>query len=121
MSSERLSETLPATPIQEKRTREAVVKNIKSDQPAFDTINPEVLPAEENVGTVFDTDAHALASVFRHKNYRLFFSGQLVSLVGTWITLVAQGWLVYDLTRSPFLLGLVAFCGQLPVFFLSPL
>jgi len=120
MSLERLRETLPATPIPEKHTRDAVVENIKGDQPAFDAITPEVLPAEEDVGTVFDTNAHALVSVFRHRNYRLFYSGQLVSLVGTWITLVAQGWLVYDLTHSPFLLGLVSFCGQLPVFFLSP-
>jgi MFS family permease len=97
------------------------VGNIKSDQSTFDAITPEILPTEEDVGTVFDTDAHALVSVFRHRNYRLFYSGQLVSLVGTWITLVAQGWLVYELTRSPFLLALVSFCGQLPVFFLSPL
>jgi predicted MFS family arabinose efflux permease len=97
------------------------VENIKGDQSTFDAIAPEVLPAEENVGAVFDTNAHALISVFRHRDYRLFYSGQLISLVGTWITLVAQGWLVYDLTRSPFLLGLVSFCAQLPVFFLSPL
>lgn len=97
-----------------------MAKNTKSDQSTFDAITPEILPTEEDVGTV-DTNAQALASVFRHKNYRLFYSGQLVSLIGTWITLVAQGWLVYDLTRSPFLLGLVSFCSQLPVFFLSPL
>lgn len=63
--------------------------------------------------------ALALFRVFRHRNYRLFFSGQLVSLMGTWITSVAQGWLVYSLTHSPFLLGVVSFCGQVPVFFVS--
>src|SRR6185437_9984341 len=57
--------------------------------------------------------------VFRHRNYRLFFTGQLVSLMGTWITSVAQGWLVYSMTHSPFLLGVVSFCGQVPVFFIS--
>jgi MFS family permease len=105
----------------QKPTREAVVEYLKGDQSTFDALAPEILPAEADVGTVFDTDAHALVSVFRHRNYRLFYSGQLVSLVGTWITLVAQGWLVYSLTQSPFLLGLVSFCAQLPVFFLSPL
>ena len=61
----------------------------------------------------------ALLEVFRHRNYRLFFSGQLVSLMGTWITTVAQGWLVYSLTHSPLLLGVVSFASQVPVFFLS--
>lgn len=63
--------------------------------------------------------ALAVLSVFRHRNYRLFFAGQLVSLMGTWITSVAQGWLVYRLSNSPFLLGLVSFAGQVPVFFVA--
>lgn len=58
---------------------------------------------------------------FRHKNYRLFFFGQLVSLSGTWMQSVAQSWLVYKLTGSPALLGLVGFSGQIPVFLLSPI
>jgi MFS family permease len=58
-------------------------------------------------------------SAFRHRNYRLFFSGQLVSLVGTWIQTVAQSWLVYRLTGSALLLGLVSFSAQLPVFLLA--
>lgn len=63
--------------------------------------------------------ALALLRAFRHRNYRLFFAGQLVSLMGTWTTQVAQGWLVYDLSHSPFLLGLTSFSGQVPVFFLT--
>lgn len=63
--------------------------------------------------------ALALLRVFRHRNYRLFFVGQLVSLMGTWMQSVAQGWLVYTLTHSPFLLGLTSFCGLVPVFFMS--
>ena len=58
----------------------------------------------------------ALAS----RNYRLFFSGQVVSLVGTWITTTATNWLVYRLTGSAFLLGVVAFAGQFPAFLLGP-
>lgn len=57
--------------------------------------------------------------VFQHRNYRLFFSGQIVSLTGNWITSVAQGWLVYSLTHSRLLLGLVTFAQHAPVFFLS--
>jgi MFS family permease len=56
----------------------------------------------------------------RHRNYRLFFGGQSISLVGTWITRVATGWLVYRLTGSDLLLGIVGFCGQIPTLFLAP-
>jgi MFS family permease len=56
----------------------------------------------------------------RHRNYRLFFGGQLVSLCGTWMTNVATGWLVYQLTGSPLMLGVVTFAGQFPVFILGP-
>src|ERR1700693_4897972 len=52
----------------------------------------------------------------RHPNFRLFFAGQTVSLPGTWVQSVAQSWLVYRMTDSPFLLGLSGFMGQIPVF-----
>jgi len=57
----------------------------------------------------------------RHRNFQLFFGGQLISLVGTWMQTLAQSWLVYRLTRSPFLLGAVGFSSQIPVFFLGSL
>jgi MFS family permease len=56
----------------------------------------------------------------RYRNYRLFFTGQLISLVGTWMQTVAQAWLVYRLTRSSLLLGIVGFASQIPVFLLAP-
>src|SRR5215831_14774224 len=56
----------------------------------------------------------------RHRNYRLFFMGQSLSLIGTWMTQVATSWLIYRLTNSAWLLGFVGFSGQLPAFFLSP-
>src|SRR5437764_12805890 len=56
----------------------------------------------------------------RNRNYRLFFMGQLTSLVGTWMQTVAQSWLVYRLTGSATLLGLVGFASQFPIFVLSP-
>jgi MFS family permease len=57
----------------------------------------------------------------RHRNFQLFFSGQLISLIGTWMQNVAQAWLVYRLTGSSLLLGSVTFAGQFPVFLTSPL
>jgi MFS family permease len=57
----------------------------------------------------------------RRRNYRLFFSGQSVSLVGTWMTRVATSWLVYRLTKSALLLGLVGFSGQIPILILGPI
>ncbi len=57
---------------------------------------------------------------FRHRDYRLFFAGQLTSLVGTWMQTVAQSWLVYRLTGSAALLGVVGFASQLPIFLLAP-
>ena len=57
----------------------------------------------------------------RHRNFRLFFGGQSISLIGTWMTLIATSWLVYRLTKSPLLLGTVGFAGQIPTFLLAPL
>jgi len=57
----------------------------------------------------------------KHRNFRLFLVGQLISLTGTWMQGVAQSWLVYRLTGSPFLLGLVSFSGQFPLLALGPL
>ena len=61
-----------------------------------------------------------LFRALRNRNYRLFFSGHGISLVGMWMTSVAIGWLVYRLTNSPFLLGLVAFSSQIPSLILTP-
>jgi MFS family permease len=56
----------------------------------------------------------------RHRNFRLFFGGQSISLIGTWMTRLATSWLVYRLTGSAFLLGIVGFSGQIPTFLLAP-
>jgi MFS family permease len=56
----------------------------------------------------------------RHRNFRLYFGGQSISLIGTWMTRVATSWLVYRLTRSSLLLGTVGFAGQIPTFILAP-
>ncbi|HVW83487.1 MAG TPA: MFS transporter [Bryobacteraceae bacterium] len=57
----------------------------------------------------------------RHRNFQLFFGGQVISLTGTWMDSVAQAWLIYRLTGSSVLLGLVSFANQIPVFLISPL
>jgi MFS family permease len=56
----------------------------------------------------------------RHRNFRLFFGGQTISLVGTWMTRIATSWLVYRLTKSALLLGTVSFAGQIPTFLVAP-
>jgi MFS family permease len=67
------------------------------------------------------TGLTSIIRALRHRNFRLFFGGQSISLIGTWMQRVALGWLVYRLTNSPFLLGLVGFSGQIPAFLLAPL
>jgi MFS family permease len=56
----------------------------------------------------------------RHRNFRLFFGGQTISLIGSWMTRVATSWLVYRLTGSALLLGTVSFAGQIPTFIFAP-
>src|ERR671936_2841473 len=57
----------------------------------------------------------------RHRNYRLFIGGQLISLIGTWMQTVAESWLVYRLTGSALLLGVVGFSNRIPIFLFSTL
>jgi MFS family permease len=90
-------------------------------QPTEKTLTPEVtvvsepLPLLERIFSYFKKGGAAL----KHRNYRLFFTGQLVSLVGTWMQNLAQGWLVLKLTNSVFDLGLVTSLQFLPMLFLS--
>jgi MFS family permease len=66
---------------------------------------------------------HALSHTLRalrHRNFQLFFGGQLISLTGTWMQSVAQSWLVYRLTGSSLLLGSAGFVSQIPVFLVAP-
>jgi len=75
------------------------------------------IPSEQMAQGVAATTVRAL----RHRNFQLFFGGQIISLTGTWMDSVAQAWLVYRLTGSSVLLGLVAFANQIPVFLISPI
>jgi hypothetical protein len=60
-----------------------------------------------------------IGRAFRYRTYRLYFGGQGVSLIGTWMQQIAMSWLVYRLTDSAFYLGLIGFTGHAPLFFLS--
>jgi MFS family permease len=73
---------------------------------------------------IAETKPSQFSSTFRalkHRNFRLFFSGQFISLTGTWMQSVAQSWLVYRLTGSVVLLGFISFASQIPVFLLAPI
>ena len=72
-------------------------------------------------GGASSSEGPRITRALQSRNFRLFFSGQSVSLVGTWITRVATSWLVYRLTGSALLLGLVGFCGQIPTLLLAPI
>src|ERR1700679_1897679 len=91
----------------------------------------EPLPAAAPQGTSLSATEPARTSdhaggishawrALRAPNLRLFFSGQSISLIGTWMTRIATSWLVYRLTGSAWLLGIVGFMGQIPTFLLAP-
>ena len=65
-------------------------------------------------------DLKVILPALQYRNYRLFFGGQGISLIGTWMQRIAMSWLVYRLTNSAFLLGVVGFTGQIPIFLLTP-
>jgi MFS family permease len=67
-----------------------------------------------------ESSLHYLIRAFRSRNYRLFYAGQIVSLIGTWMSSIAMSWLVYRLTQSPLLLGAIGFASQFPTSLLSP-
>lgn len=79
----------------------------------MDHENGTVEPQRKGLGFAF--------RALKHRNYRLFFAGQAISLIGTWITRIAMGWLVYRLTGSAFMLGLVGFVSLAPTFLILPL
>ncbi len=89
----------------------------ESRTPIQENAAPMGTEAVSNSGSRWQAAGRAL----RHRNFQLFFSGQLISLIGTWMQSVAQSWLVYRLTGSALLLGSVGFASQIPVFLFAPL
>jgi MFS family permease len=68
---------------------------------------------------VISSSLHSVFAALRHRNFRLFITGQFVSLCGTWMQTIAQGWLVLQLTNSAFAVGLVTALGSLPILLLT--
>src|SRR6185503_16889636 len=97
------------------------------DRPAEPSSRPPILPVSPTttIATPLEPGNRSLAAVrqtfraLRHRNFRLFLFGQIVSLIGTWMQNVAQSWLVYRLSHSELLLGATWFCAQIPVFALG--
>src|SRR3989442_4424539 len=77
--------------------------------------------ATEGVGGLASAPRPARLGALRHRDFRLFWIGQLVSQIGTWMQSVAQAWLVLELTRSPLQLGIVRALQFTPVLLLSPI
>jgi len=75
----------------------------------------------QNIGQSQKTGLGNFLRALKHRNYRLFFAGQSVSLIGTWMQMVATSWLVYRLTGSAFYLGVVSFCDHAPILFGAPI
>ena len=69
---------------------------------------------------MFSDRINTIFRSLKYRNYRLFFGGQSISLIGTWMQRLAMPWLVYHMTGSAFLLGVVSFAGQIPTFLLAP-
>ena len=88
-----------------------------SDQPSASSSAPLPAPAPPGLQPGFGLSRTFAA--LRHRNYRLFFIGQLISLTGTWMQNVAERWLVWELTSSPFKLGVVTFAAGVPVLLFS--
>ncbi|HEU0053199.1 MAG TPA: MFS transporter, partial [Longimicrobium sp.] len=107
----------------ENRTREGTLKDLEAlrgpgalPAPAPDDAPPAVATPEAiPVAPVSEAPPRDPWAALRHRNFRVFYLGQLLSLTGSWMQSTAQGWLVLDLTNSSLLLGIVTAAGSLPV------
>jgi len=85
-----------------------------------DTRHPKAPEIDISLPARAARTAPGMFSSFKHPNYRLWFGGQLVSVVGTWMQIIAQGWLVYEISHSEFALGAVGFASAIPVLLITP-
>ncbi len=99
----------------------------KEEAAQVQTQAPKQLEDRPAIGSDPHKTSPALSSIshawraLRHRNFRLFFAGQSISLIGTWMTRLATSWLVYRLTHSALLLGFVSFAGQIVAFLVAPI
>jgi hypothetical protein len=82
-------------------------------------VNKPAISSDSQETSVLGSISHAWRAL-RHRNFKLFFFGQSISLIGTWMTRLATTWLVYRLTHSALLLGIVTFAGQIVSFAVGP-
>jgi MFS family permease len=82
-------------------------------------VNERAISSDIQETSFLGSMSHAWRAL-RHRNFKLFFFGQSISVIGTWMTRLATGWLVYRLTHSALLLGVVSFAGQIVSFALGP-
>jgi len=96
---------------------------VKAPHPEPESLLSEMKEVEQELTPPAARDSRLALAVraLRHRNFQLFFAGQLISLIGTWMQIVAQSWLVYRLTGSALLLGTVGFASQIPVFIMAPI
>jgi MFS family permease len=94
---------------------------LKVSDPSISKVNSAELAASESSGGGRSGSLPVTLRALQHRNFQLFFSGQLISLTGTWMQSIAEAWLVYRLTGSSLLLGTAGFCSQFPVFLVAPL
>jgi len=105
-------------PWDKEEPEKSVAKLFTTVYPGLTERTVMMINAQDKAGGI-----NGLKRIFRtlaSRNYRLFFTGQSISLIGTWMQRVAMSWLIYQMTSSKFLLGLVSFIGLIPVFVLSP-
>src|ERR1700750_225939 len=101
----------------EKEPTRTTAKNVEAPASVAKTAGASVLEGTGSSKSKLPAAMRAL----RHRNYQLFFFGQLISLTGTWMQSVAQSWLIYRMTGSAVLLGLVGFAPTIPVLPSAPL
>ena len=96
------------------------MKNTSAEEDDTPASPPSPPAADDTAKHGFLSGSSHAWRALRHRNFRLFFGGQSISLVGTWMTRIATSWLVFRLTGSALLLGTVSFAGQIPTFLLAP-
>jgi MFS family permease len=112
-----MSSVRGSSPVEEESTN-TTAETVEASASRAGTADASTLESTE--ATVSASKLPAALRALRHRNYQLFFFGQLISLTGTWMQSVAQSWLIYRMTGSAVLLGLVGFASQIPVFLLAP-
>ena len=85
------------------------------DPPRLPNLPPEITPLRARQFRVPKT-----LNALRHRNFRLYITGQLLSTMGTWMQMIAQGWLVYQLSQSELILGVVGFASAIPALLITP-